>query len=133
MGGLTNAFLGLELRNSLVQHFMASECNLSSKKIRLDNKIPRHGHGLTNYAFIDEFVFHINSKRSYEWALKARAPVTVVPVTRARSATIMGAMAIHGVVKITVRKPNPPSNKKRQHAEDGKKKMGTGTNTDHYV
>lgn len=49
--------------------------------------------------------------------------------------SILGAISIHGVVKITVmQKPNPPSSKKRRLAEDEEeKKMGTGTNTNHYV
>ncbi|KAI8880149.1 hypothetical protein K501DRAFT_163610, partial [Backusella circina FSU 941] len=64
---------------------------------------------------------------------KGKTPLAVVPATRAKSATILGTIAIHGVVKITVGKPNPPSSKKRRLAEDREKKMGTGTNTNHYV
>ncbi|KAG1152307.1 hypothetical protein G6F37_001431 [Rhizopus arrhizus] len=130
MDSLTNAFMDLKLTKSAVQQFMTNECNLSFKKVQL-HAVKRNSPEtiqqrydwamkyqgttmdfLTNCVFIDESAFHIYLKRSYGWAPKGKTPVAVVPTTRAKSTTILGAVSIHGVVKITVRKPNPPSSKK---------------------
>ncbi|KAI9276043.1 hypothetical protein BY458DRAFT_489099 [Sporodiniella umbellata] len=42
-------------------------------------------------------------------------------------------MSIRSFVKINVRKPNSPSNKKGRLAEDKEKKVGAGANTNRYV
>ena len=59
-------------------------------------------------------------------------PVEVVPTTRAKTTTILGAISVYGVVQIAVRKPNQQS-KKRGLGQDQGKKTGTGTNTNHYI
>ncbi|CEP16486.1 hypothetical protein [Parasitella parasitica] len=73
-----------------------------------------------NCVFLGESAFHINSKRSMAWK------------TRATTTTILGAISAEGLIKCSLRLPQPPSNKKRKRG-DGVAHTSKGTVTGHDV
>lgn len=70
----------------------------------------------SNWVFIDEVAFHINLKRPYAWSTKgSRTTVKKVPKTKARTTIIFGAISLHEIVNILVRRPRAThSSKKRK-------------------
>ncbi|KAG1147090.1 hypothetical protein G6F37_009566 [Rhizopus arrhizus] len=86
----------------------------------------------TNCVFLDESAFHINLKRSMAWSKKGSPAVVTVPKTRAKTTTILGAISAQGLIKCSLRLPQPPSNKKRKRGEDIGR-VSKGTVTGHYV
>ncbi|KAG1314898.1 hypothetical protein G6F64_001108 [Rhizopus arrhizus] len=86
-----------------------------------------------NYVFLDESAFHINLKRSMAWSKKGTPAVVTVPKTRATTTTtILGAISAEGLIKCSLRLPQPPSNKKRKRG-DSVGQMSKGTVTGHYI
>ncbi|KAG1170467.1 hypothetical protein G6F70_009073 [Rhizopus microsporus] len=85
-----------------------------------------------NCVFLDESAFHINLKRSMAWSRKGTPAVVTVPKTRATTTTILGAISAEGLIKCSLRLPQPPSNKKRKRG-DGIAHTSKGTVTGHYV
>jgi hypothetical protein len=66
-----------------------------------------------NCVFLDESAFHINLKRSMARSKKGTPAVVTVPKTRATT-TILGVISAEGLIKYSLRLPQPPSNKKRK-------------------
>jgi hypothetical protein len=85
-----------------------------------------------NCVFLDESAFHINLKRSMAWLKKGTPAVVTVPKTRATTTAILGAISAEGVIKCSLRLPQPPSNKKGKR-RDGVGQMSKGTVTGHYI
>ncbi|KAG0771611.1 hypothetical protein G6F22_016333 [Rhizopus arrhizus] len=74
-------------------------------------------------------------KRSVAWSKKGSRAVVVVPKTRAKTTTILGAISPYGVVNIKVRRPKAPiPSKKRKAAGSTQNTQNTkgGTVTGHY-
>ncbi|KAG2207392.1 hypothetical protein INT47_006867 [Mucor saturninus] len=87
---------------------------------------------MSNCAFIDEAAFHINLKRTMAWSEKGTRAEVIVPQTRAKTTTILGATSVWGVLNVQVRLPGT-SNKKRKLAGTSSGKATTvGTVTGHY-
>jgi hypothetical protein len=70
----------------------------------------------------------------YARSQKGTPAIVKVPKTRAKTTTIMGATSAKGVIKVSVRLPKAPTNKKRKVDESSKKtdSGGGGTKSDHY-
>lgn len=151
MNSLTAAFEDLKINKTIVNRFMKEECNLSFKKVHLQ-PLKRNSEDaiekrytwamemantdmdfLKNCVFIDESAFSINLERTYGWARKGETPVATVPVTRAKTTTILGAISSYGVVDITLRKPNTPKSKKRRLRDSHASSPCTGTNINNYI
>jgi len=86
----------------------------------------------TNCVFLDESAFHINLKRSIAWSKKVSPAVVTVPKTRAKTTTNLGAISAQGLIKCSLRLPQPPPNKKRKRGEDVGR-ASRGAVTGHYV
>ncbi|GAB2960790.1 hypothetical protein GCM10027028_66410 [Streptomyces sundarbansensis] len=71
----------------------------------------------TNCVFLDESAFHINLKRSMAWSKKGTPAVATVLKTRATTTAILGAISAEGLIKCSLRLPQPPSNKKRKRGD----------------
>ncbi|KAL1932982.1 hypothetical protein VTP01DRAFT_8660 [Rhizomucor pusillus] len=86
---------------------------------------------LTNCVFLDESAFHINMKRSMAWSKNGSPAVVIVPKTRAKTTTILGAISVSGLIKCSLRLPQPPAKKRKQggHVD----LTSTGTVTGHYL
>ncbi|CEP13859.1 hypothetical protein [Parasitella parasitica] len=81
----------------------------------------------------NEAAFHINLKRSMAWPKKGTRAEVVVPETRARTTTNLGAISPFGVVNVQLRRPTIPS-KKRRLGSNGLVVSGAGgTVTGHYI
>ncbi|CEG68996.1 hypothetical protein RMATCC62417_05148 [Rhizopus microsporus] len=85
-----------------------------------------------NCVFLDESAFHINLKRGMAWPRKGTPAVVTVSKTRATTTTILGAISAEGLIKCSLRLPQPPSDKKRKR-EDGVGHTSKETVTGHYV
>lgn len=68
-------------------------------------------------------------KRSVAWSKKGIRAVVVVPKTRAKTTTILGAISPYGVVNIKVRRSRVPVHLKKRNTADNAK---GGTATRHY-
>ncbi|KAG1137521.1 hypothetical protein G6F37_011194 [Rhizopus arrhizus] len=68
----------------------------------------------TNCIFLDESAFHINLKCSMAWSKKGSPAVVTVPKTRAKTITILGVISAQGLIKCSLRLPQPPPDKKRK-------------------
>ncbi|KAG1323444.1 hypothetical protein G6F62_009658 [Rhizopus arrhizus] len=66
------------------------------------------------------------------WSKKGTAAVVTVPKTRATTTTILGAISAEGLIKCSLRLPQPPSNKKRKRGY-GIGQMSKGTVMEHYI
>ena len=66
------------------------------------------------------------------WSKKGTAAVVTVPKTRATTTTILGAISAEGLIKCSLKLPQPPSNKKRKRG-DGVGQMSKGTVMEHYI
>ncbi|CAO3701945.1 unnamed protein product [Rhizopus stolonifer] len=135
MENLTDQFSSLQIKKTALYNFVTKKCNISLKRAHfhaVDRNSPekiqaRHRwvevwnetdmDYLSNCVFIDETAFHINMKRSVAWSKKGERAVVVVPKTRAKTTTILGAISPYGVVNIRVRRPKvQASSKKRKTA-----------------
>ncbi|CEP08936.1 hypothetical protein [Parasitella parasitica] len=152
MASLTSKFAGLKIGKTAVYNFMTSECNLTFKKAHMysiqrnspDNIERRYEWVLnwvketdmdymSNCVFIDEAAFHINLKRSMAWSKKGTRAEVIVPETRARTTTILGAISPFGIVNIQLRRPAIPSKKRRLGSNDFVANGAGGTVTGHYI
>ncbi|KAG1137149.1 hypothetical protein G6F37_011656 [Rhizopus arrhizus] len=91
---------------------------------------------LSSYIFIDEAAFHINMIKTVAWSkISSRAEV-VIPKTRPKTTTILGAISPYGAINVKVRKPRAVNQIKKRKAEGGKAVINTqsrgGTVTGHY-
>ncbi|EIE88349.1 hypothetical protein RO3G_13060 [Rhizopus delemar RA 99-880] len=90
---------------------------------------------LNNCIFIDEAAFHINMKRTVPWSKIGSHAEVVIPKTRAKTATILGAISSYGVINVKVRKPRAVNQNKKRKAGGGKAVINTqsrgGTVTGH--
>ncbi|KAL1932156.1 hypothetical protein VTP01DRAFT_9212 [Rhizomucor pusillus] len=70
-------------------------------------------------------------KRSMAWSKKGSSAVVTVPKTRAKTTTILGAISASGIIKCSLRLPQPPSKKRKRagHSEA----VSKGTVTGHYL
>ncbi|KAG1448982.1 hypothetical protein G6F55_010385 [Rhizopus delemar] len=150
MKKLKQMFTKLKVSKTTLFDFVKQHCNLSLKKAQLqpidrnsEEKIQErldwvHKWEKTdmdftrNCVFLDESTFHINLKRSMAWLKKGAPAVVTVPKTRATTTTILGAISAEGLIKCSLRLPQPPSNKKRKRG-DGVGHMSKGTVTGHYI
>ncbi|KAI9315772.1 hypothetical protein BX666DRAFT_1860727, partial [Dichotomocladium elegans] len=92
----------------------------------------------SNCVFVDEGAFHINMKLLYAWSTKDTRATVKVPITRAVTTTILGAISPFWVVNVYVRRPKSvAASKKRKTAgsnESAEKTTGKrGTVTGHYL
>ncbi|KAG1177328.1 hypothetical protein G6F70_006361 [Rhizopus microsporus] len=150
MKKLKQIFTELRVSKSTLFDFVKEHCNLSLKKARFqpidrnsEEKIQERLYWISkwentdmdfarNRVFLDKSAFHINLKRSMAWSKKGTPAVVTVPKTRATTTTILGAISAEGLIKCSLRLPQPPSNKKRKRG-DGVGHMSKGTITGHYV
>lgn len=152
--GLTSHFAGLTIKKSALHDFVTKKCNITLKRAHF-HSIERNSPEkieerycwvkkmldtdmdyLSNCVFIDEAAFHINMKRSVAWSRKGERAVVVVPKTRAKTTTILGAICAYGVVNIRVRRPKVQTQNKKRKAERSmptpKEATKRGTVTGHY-
>ncbi|KAG1139252.1 hypothetical protein G6F37_002428 [Rhizopus arrhizus] len=81
-----------------------------------------------NCVFLDESAFRINLKRSMARSKKGTPAVVTVPKTRATTTTILGMISAEGLIKCSLRLPQPPFNKKKKWEGDiGPMSKGTVT------
>ncbi|KAG0752645.1 hypothetical protein G6F62_012215 [Rhizopus arrhizus] len=150
MKHLRQVFTELKVSKSTLFDFVKKHCILSLKKARFqpvdrnsEEKIQERLDWIhkwektdmdftTNCVFLDESAFHINLKRSMAWSKKGSPAVVTVPKTRAKTTTILGVISAQGLIKCSLRLPQPPSNKKRKRGEDIGR-VSKGTVTGHYV
>ncbi|KAG1578520.1 hypothetical protein G6F48_011862 [Rhizopus delemar] len=150
MKKLKQIFTELKVSKTTLFDFVKEHCNLSLKKARLqpidrnsEEKIQERLNWIRkwektdmdftrNCVFLDESAFHINLKRSMAWSRKGTPAVVTVPKTRATTTTILDAISAEGLIKCSLRLPQPPSNKKRKRG-DGIAHTSKGTVTGHYV
>lgn len=131
MKELTENFENLKLSKATLHRYMAGLWELSFKKAKLE-PIERNSPAkiqarvdwveewhntemdyMTNCVFIDEAAFHVNLRRTQAWSsIGSNANVKVL-TARANTLTILGAISTRGVIKISLRKPIPPSKKKK--------------------
>ncbi|GAB5590838.1 hypothetical protein Unana1_05738 [Umbelopsis nana] len=132
MEELRHAFPGLKVAKSTVYDFVTKHYNLSLKKARFqpvdrnsEEKIQKRldwirkwentDMGFTrNCVFLDESAYHINMKRSMAWSKKGLPTVVTVPKTRAQTTTILGAISASGLIKCSLRLPQPPARKRKR-------------------
>lgn len=129
---LTSQFSDLQIQKSAVHSFITKKCNISLKRAHF-HSIERNSPDkiedrynwvklwqetdmdyMSNCVFIDEAAFHINMKRSLAWSKKGERAVVVVPKTRAKTTTILGAISPYGVVNIRVRRPKVQASSKKK-------------------
>ncbi|KAG1054450.1 hypothetical protein G6F43_003544 [Rhizopus delemar] len=150
MKKLKQIFTVLKISKSTLFDFVKEHCNSSLKKARLQpidrnskekiqerldwiRKWEKTDMDFTrNCVFLDVPAFHINLKRSMTWSRKGTPAVVTVPKTRAITTTILGAISAEGLIKCSLRLPQPPSNKKRKR-RDGVGHTCKGTVMGHYV
>lgn len=85
---------------------------------------------MKNCIFIDEAGFYANLRRTQGWAPKGEKAKVKVLTARANTISILGVVSAFGLIKVSLRKPIPPS-KKRKLNNGAKYSKGTVTN--HYV
>lgn len=150
MKKLKQIFTELKVSKTTLFDFVKRHCNLSLKKARFqpidrnsEEKIQERLDWIRkwdktdmdftrNCVFLDESAFHINLKRSMAWSKKGTPAVVTVPKTRATTTTILGAISAEGLIKCSLRLPQPPSNRKRKRG-DGIGHISKGTVTGHYI
>ncbi|GAA5797846.1 hypothetical protein HPULCUR_003242 [Helicostylum pulchrum] len=87
-----------------------------------------------NCVFIDESAFNI--KRSFAWSRKGERAVVVVPKTRAKTTTILGAISPKDIINIRARTSRVTAASKKRKPNGSNKKANnpkTGTVTGHYI
>ena len=80
---------------------------------------------LSNCIFIDEAAFHINMKRNVAWSKIGSRAEVVIPKTRAKTMTILGAISPYGVINVKVRKPRAVKQNKKRKSGGGKAVINT--------
>ncbi|ORE05716.1 hypothetical protein BCV72DRAFT_330256 [Rhizopus microsporus var. microsporus] len=126
-----------QVSKNTVYNFVRTECNLSLKKAQFQpvyRSICKWEctdmDFRTNRVFLDKSAFHINLKRSMAWSKKGLPAVVTVPKTRAQTTTILGAISASGLIKYSLRLPQPPAKKRKR--EGYVELTSTGTVTGHY-
>lgn len=131
MEGLTSQFSDLQIKKSSLHDFVTKKCNITLKRAHfhavernspekieernwVKNQLQTDMDFMSNCVFIDEAAFHINMKRSMAWSKKGERAVVVVPKTRAKTTTILGAISPYGVVNARVRCPKSSSYKQEK-------------------
>jgi hypothetical protein len=152
MTSLVGRFEGLSISQTALHNYLKEKCCVTLKRARfhsVQRNSPEKLEGRFNWinrwlqtdmdytsncVFIDESAFHINLKRTYARSKKGTPAIVKVPKTRAKTTTIMGAISAKGVIKVSVRLPKAPTNKKRKVDESSKKtdSGGGGTKSGHY-
>ena len=151
MESLTNEFSDLSISKTALYNFVTEKCRISLKRAHFHSvernspeKIEQRRQWVirwmstdmdynSNCVFIDEAAFHINMKRSVAWSKKGERAVVVVPKTRAKTTTILGAISPYGVVNVSIRRPRVAASSKKRKAEGGKPvSIKGGTVTGHY-
>lgn len=112
MENLTDQFSNFQIKKTALYNFVTKKCNISLKRAhfhavdRNDPKKIQARHRwvevwnetdmdyLRNCVFIDEATFHVIMKRSVAWSKKGERAVVVVPKTRAKTTTILGAISL---------------------------------------
>lgn len=129
MADLTSNFEDLSLSTTTLYNFVTKNCSLSFKKAHMHSKKRNEPETIqaryewtirwgatkmdfiNNCIFIDESAFHINLKRINAWSKKGTRAEVIVPQTRAKTITILGAISALGAINIKVRRPQVPSKK----------------------
>jgi hypothetical protein len=110
-------------------HFHSVERNLSENIERkyewLKRWLETDMDYLSNCIFINEAAFHINMKRTVAWSKIGSRAELIIPKTRAKTTTILGAISLYGVINVKARKPRAVNQNK-------KRKAGGSTVTGHY-
>ncbi|KAG1142638.1 hypothetical protein G6F38_007600 [Rhizopus arrhizus] len=154
MDGLSAQFMDLSISKTAVYNFIKEKCRISLKKAHF-HSVERNSFEnierrykwikiwmetdmdyLSNCIFIDEAAFHIDMKRTVAWSKIGSCAEVVIPKTRAKTTTILGAISPYGVINVKVRKPRAVNKNKKRKSGGGKAIINTqsrgGTVTDHY-
>ncbi|GAA5803518.1 hypothetical protein HPULCUR_009000 [Helicostylum pulchrum] len=86
---------------------------------------------MRNCVFIDEADFNANLRRSQGWSPKGQPAIVKVLTARASSISILGATSAKGPIKVFLRKPIPPSKKRK--LLNGKQHQAKRIVTSHYL
>ncbi|ORE01679.1 hypothetical protein BCV72DRAFT_320557 [Rhizopus microsporus var. microsporus] len=148
MEQLLQKFQDPKVSKSSVNNFVRTECNLLLKKAQFQSvdrnseaKIQERFDWIhrwectdmdfrTNCVFLDESAFHINLKRSMAWSKKGLPAVVTVPKTRTQTTTILGAISASGLIKCSLRLPQPSAKKRKR--EGYVELTSTGAAAGHY-
>ncbi|KAG2208080.1 hypothetical protein INT47_010442 [Mucor saturninus] len=114
MESITSQFSDLKVTKTTVYNFMTGKCALSFKKAHFHSK---------------ERNSSINIEKKFGWEVRAE----VIPLTRAKTTTTVGAISPYGVVNIKIRVPYSMVSKKRKTAGGSKMQETIGTVTGHYL
>jgi transposase len=155
MENLMNQFSNLQIKKTALYNFVTEKCSISLKRAHfhaIERNSPEKIEDryiwvkfwqetdmdfMSNCVFIDEAAFHINMKRSVAWSKKGERAVVVVPKTRAKTTTILGAISPFGVVNVKVRRPKVQSSSKKRKTAGNSSIIANettkgGTVTGHY-
>lgn len=123
MDNLTSQFMGIEVAKAALYNFMRDKCRISLNKAHLhsvDRNAPENLDNRFNWVtrwmqtdmdylshcvFIDQAAFHINMKRTVAWSRGGSRAEAVLPKTRAKTTTILGAIPSVGIINVKVRRP----------------------------
>jgi transposase len=148
MDHLTDSFEDLSISKATVYRYMADLWVLTLKQVRLEpverntsermefrktwvKNIEKLGVDyLNNCVFIDGSGFHTNLNRTKGWSPKGERTNKKVLTARANTISILGAVSAKGVIKISLRKPIPPSKKRKLQ---GGKQLTKGTTSNHFM
>ncbi|OAD67335.1 hypothetical protein PHYBLDRAFT_63665 [Phycomyces blakesleeanus NRRL 1555(-)] len=113
MKKLKQIFTELKVSKTTLFDFVRQHCNLSLKKARLQPKDRKSEEKI---------------QERLDWIRKRKGTPAVVTVTktRATTTTILGTISAEGLIKCSLRLPQPPSNKKRKRG-DGIECVNKGT------
>ncbi|KAG1266388.1 hypothetical protein G6F65_014071 [Rhizopus arrhizus] len=118
MDGLSAQFMDLSISKTAVYNFMKEKCRISLKKAHFHSAERNSSENierrykwikrwtktdmdyLSNCIFIDEAAFHINMKRTVAWSKIGSRAEVVIPKTRAKTTTILGAISPYGVINV---------------------------------
>jgi hypothetical protein len=135
MEQLSAQFTDLRIEKSALHESLTEKCQISLKRAHFHSiernsltKIEERYNWVkqwqeadmdfvSNCVFIDEAAFHINMKRNYAWSDKGKRAVVIVPKSRAKTTTIIGAISPFGIVNVKVKLPKviAPSKKKKSY------------------
>gem|GEM_PF-4241249 len=79
---------------------------------------------MSNYVFLDASAFLINLKRTMAWSERGTRAEVAVPVLRAKTTTILGAVSVWGITNVQVRIPG--ASVKKRKIGGGSGKVGSG-------
>ncbi|KAK4512155.1 uncharacterized protein ATC70_013398 [Mucor velutinosus] len=138
MENLIGAFPGLKISKSLAHQYMVNDCALSFKKAHLHSKQRNSPESIqnryewvkkweqtdvdymSNYVFLDASAFLINLKRTMAWSERRTRAEVAVPVLRAKTTTILGAVSVWGITNVQVRIPGASVKKRKIGGGSGK-------------